>query len=197
MAVADVDAKCPDEVDIDTIIEEVMEKNGVTQEEIPDEPFDLENFIKEIGKKDKSKWSKRYFRGRAYGQFKCYNELCNNSWSSAYAWCILDLKDQNVIMKFKQECSSVRSHKDMKHLTLQDSKVSEEDPKVEPCYEDEESVQRMVEWAVHLYLNLVGRETREPTNKPVNYRSTPEHREDLCEMCKSLGRRCFERKQAV
>lgn len=190
-------AKCPDEVNIEAILKKYMKENHVDPDEIPTEaPFDVDKFIENL--KEKKNWSKRYFRGCAYGQFKCDNTLCGNSWSSPHAWCILDLKEQRVEMKFTQKCS-FKTHKHMKQLGLQDEasplEPDDEEAVVEPCYEDAESVRHMVEWAVNLYLYITKRKEREPTYHSSNYRPTPEHKEDLCEMCQRLGRLCFERKQ--
>lgn len=183
------------EVDIEAIICEIMKEKEVYTKKIDEEdPFDLEEFLNNLNNREN--WSTRYFRGHALGKFKCEETLCDNSWPSAYAWCIIDLKKQKVIKKFKQEC--LKEHKDMQHLSLEEKKKpSQQSMKktqgVYPSYEDKEAVTRMVEWAVNLHLVLVGRNEREETHYS-DYRSTPEHRQDLCEMCQRLGRLCFERK---
>ena len=185
------------EVDIESIIMEVMEKNGITPDDVEEEePFDIDIFIKNLKKKEK--WSQRYFRGRALGQFKCDSAICNNTWSSAFSWCILDLKEQRVEMKFKQECSSPQ-HKDMEQLQIEEDNLeaseSEEDFEagVEPCYCDEGAVEHMVEWAVNLFMVNTGRKEREATYHNYKYRQTPEHHQGKCEMCKREGKLCFER----
>lgn len=172
--------KCPKEVDIERIIKEIMKDEGLDPEEVQEEePFDVDNFIKTIKSGNRDEWSRRYFRGNAYGQYQCDNDLCGNSWSSAFAWCVLDLKKQTLEMKFKQECSSGKSHKDMEQLALKDKTSS--------------NVKHMVQWAVDLHLQLAGRKEKRPKSH-TNYRSTPEHMNGSCEMCKRLGRLCFERK---
>ena len=123
--------------------------------------------------------------------------------SSVTTICVqtLGLKEQKVEMKFKQQCADVKSHKDIKKLSLseatpEDTSIEEKDAEykgVEPCFEDEESVRRMVEWAVNLHLCLVGRREWSP-KKCMDYKPTPEHMDGLCEMCKCLGRLCVERK---
>ena len=124
------DTSCPDEVDIEAIIKEVMKNEKLYPREIVEEPpFNVETFIKAIKSPKKEDWSRRYFHGHAYGQFKCDNNLCTNPWSSAYAWCVLDLKEQKVEMKFKQQCADVKSHKDIKKLSL--SEATPEDTSIE------------------------------------------------------------------
>lgn len=183
------------EVDIEAIIREVMKENKLDPEEIPEEvyPFDLDVYIEDM--KDRKNWSKRYFRGHAFSQFKCEETLCDKSWPSAYAWCIIDLKKQELSMRFKQKCSA-KHVEDIEQLSLQEKPTQQKSKKTQgvyPSYEGEESVTRMVEWAVNLYLVLVGRKEREEKHYS-DYRPTPEHRQDLCEMCQRLGRLCFERK---
>lgn len=187
---------CPNEVDIEAIIKRVMEEEGLEPEDIKEEPpFDMTQFIEAIKQGDISKWSKRYFRGRAYAQFECDNDLCDHTWPSVYGWCVLDLKKQNVKEKFKQKCSLAKSHVKMQTLKLGQHPQEEEEEGVKPCYEDEESVERMVRWAVNLHFYLVGKRDRPSRNADSNYTPTAEHREDLCAMCKHMGRLCFERKK--
>ena len=89
------------EVDIDAIIREVMSENKISPSEIPEEkPFELSRFIKSFRRR--KKWSKRYFKGHARGEFKCAEATCGNTWTSPYSWCVLDLKKQAIIRKFKQ-----------------------------------------------------------------------------------------------
>ena len=173
------------------------------QEKKKESKFNVDKFMKAITKGDKSKWSRRYFRGRAYGQFVCDHKLYlkpSKNWSSAHAWCILDLKEQKVEMKVKQKCSLQELHmsEDLKQLCLRDYDQKEATSKdydgVEPCFEDIDSVKHMVEWAVNLYLYLVGRLEREHSHHTSSYTPTAEHKEWLCEMCKRLGRPCVERK---
>ena len=173
-----------DEAKARLLIQEVMEREGITPDDVPQEgPFNKERFIEDL----KSKcWSKRYFRGRAYGEFKCNKELCNNEWNSPHASCVLDLKDQKMVVKFKQECALKLDHVNMEQLDLQDraEAVDKEDMEgvVEPFFCDE-SLKKMVEWAVDLFLQLTGRKERKQPNNGDNYRSTPPHRDDLCELC--------------
>lgn len=192
-------AECLAEVNVRDIIVEVMEEKGASPDEVAEEgPFDLEEFIKTIKKKNKEKWSERYFRGRAKGQFKCNNELCerkNKGWSSIYAWCILDLKDQKVKIKIGQKCTKCQEKR--RELGLEtSSETSEEDEDeddqewIKQSYKDEESVRHMVEWAVNLHLYLVGKQDREPIYHKPSYRKTPEHKSRSCKMCKLMGVPC-------
>lgn len=169
------------EVKIKVIIKEVMAREEVEPKDVPEEePFNEDKFIADL--KEKCNWSHRYFRGRAYGQFECDKELCDNSWPSAHASCVLDLKNQEMVKKFKQECG--QTHIAMEQLDLNDeSTPSKAEDGVEPFYSDE-SMKRMVEWAVDLFLQLMGRRERKPPRNDDNYQPTPEHRKKLCELCK-------------
>lgn len=181
-------------VDIDAIIEEIMLEKGVNPEDIPEEePFDLEQFIENL--KDRNNWSLRYFRGRAHGQYKCKNILCENTWSSTRAWLILDLKEQTVERKLKEECASYEKHQDFEKLSLSESEpkpklnFAKDSVGVYPTFE-EEAVRYMVEWAVNKYLEMVG--LKEKSNFHDRQRRVDgPHRQDLCEMCVRLGGPCW------
>ncbi len=96
-------AKNQAEVNIDAIIEEVMRENGTSPSDIPEErPFSRRRFISSL--RNRKKWSKRYFKGHVNGEFKCGNDACANTWTSPHSWCILDLKEQTILMKFRQKC---------------------------------------------------------------------------------------------
>ncbi len=192
---------CKDsEVDINAIIKEIMREKKVTPEEIDkdnkEKPFVLEEFLKDL--KDRSKWSLRYFRGRAYAQFKCGNEFCDNLWSSNRAWCILDLKKQKMKLKLKQECTLYEEHPDFKYLSLSEKQEKKEldfkDDSVGafPSFEDEKSARYMVEWAVNKYLELVGRKERVFKNYDSQRQVNAPHKQSLCEMCQAMGGPCWE-----
>lgn len=162
------------EVDTDAIIKEVMEEKGISPQDIPEEqPFQLRRFVNNL--KRKKKWSRRYFNGRAKGEFKCQEGTCDRCWSSPHSWCILDLKEQKIIMKFEQMCFKGRK----KH------KKANPDYKGElPTYTNEESVTRMVEWAVDLFKDEGARQAKN------DYVPTNRHPWFLCAMCQLLRRPC-------
>ena len=185
------------EVDIDTIIEKVMEENNISPEKVPkEEPFDVDIFIENLKKKEN--WSNRYFRGHALGKFECDGAICDHKWFSAYAWCILDLKEQKMIKKFRQNCSP-KHHKDIEQLQIGEVPQSASEPVndvrvgVKPRYFDEDAARRMVEWAVGLFMELMGIKKREKADHDRSYRPTPEHHREECEMCQRLGKLCFDR----
>ena len=112
------------EVDVEAIIREIMQEKKVFPEEIEEEePFVLKKFLKNLKNKKKSQ---RYFRGRAYCQFKCQDDSCGHSWSSNRAWCILDLKEQRIEQKLKEECSLYKNHPNFKEMSLSNSDKSDD-----------------------------------------------------------------------
>lgn len=177
----------PDELKVRTIIQEVMKREGIAPDDVPEEePFNKKKFIKDL---KKGNWSKRYFRGRAYGNFKCDEELCDNTWNSPHASCVLDLKEQKMIVKFKQECALKTKHINMEQLNLQDREEAannedkDKEPGVRPFFSDE-SLRIMVEWAVDLFLQLTRRKERKQRNTAGSFIPTPAHMDGLCELCK-------------
>ena len=88
-------------LDGEQIITEVMEREGLYPEDIPQEygvnPANLQQI----------KGSRRYFRCKAFARFDEHIDTdsdCNHSWKSAHAWCVLDLKKQRIAHRFHQEC---------------------------------------------------------------------------------------------
>lgn len=229
-------AESTPEVNVNVIIREIMSANGIRPSDIPEEsPFQIKRFIASLRRK--KRWSHRYFKGHAFGEFHCSNDVCGNTWTSPHSWCVLDLKEQTMIMKFKQQCIKKKKHLKISKLDLEDSKVldlpprkhqasgtsksdgdssfssgdsesgesSSEDERSEsddpeysrpegeyPTYMNEDSVRRMVDWAVHLYLDLVsGRKEKEPKPEyPDDHTPTAPHPRYLCQMCKLLRRPC-------
>lgn len=194
-------AECIDEVDIDAIIKEVMAECGLSPDAIPAEtPFNKSSFMRNYRK---GKRSRRYYCGWASGHFTCNQVHCGHTWPSRYAWCVIDLKEQKLVMKLKQGCRKKHRQKeddedsnnpdddpeddklllDSPKSAREDDADSEEFPGVFPCYKDEKSVRRMVRWAVKCYMdtNEKGSGKRE---------KRPPHMRRYCEMCKILRRRC-------
>lgn len=179
---AEARTECVNEVDVDAIIREVMEEFGVSPADIPEEgPFEKKAFMKNL--KRKSNWSKRYYRGHANGYFKC--KSCGGHWTSYQASCIIDLKGQTLVMRFKQKCK--KNHEEEGEAT-----EGVDFTGILPCYrsrsKDKRSVRQMVKWAVELYLSLSGKKEKE--RKEGGKANRPPHISKLCEVCHMLGRRC-------
>lgn len=96
-----------DVVDVAAVIKEIMEDKTVDPKEVEEEkPFVLEDFLRDLKNR---KWSERYFKRHVHGHFDC--QYCGNMWTSNRAWCIVDLKEQVVKLRFKQECENYGKHK--------------------------------------------------------------------------------------
>lgn len=161
------------------MIDSVMRENGVTPAKIPQErgvdPTDI----------DSISHSKRYFKTKAFASFNAHSQpfgaaRCSRSWKSAHAWCVLDLKEQCIAHKLSQDCQSCNGHS-------------------MPEF-DRESMQRMAEYAVDLYLKRVGQKQWEPRGDPFDFDDMlfalddrPPHDEARCEMCRRLGRSCWKK----
>ncbi len=169
------------EMNANAIICEVMEENGISPSDIPEErTFDLERFIRSL--RHRKKWSKRYYKGRAKGEFKCGDDECANTWTSPHSWCIVDLREQTILMTFKQKCIKVKE----RHVKADPDYEGED-----PTYIDENSVRRMVQWAVNLHLYMIGKLLEKPKQElPDDHAHTAKHPPHLCQMCKLLKRRC-------
>lgn len=160
------------------VISRVMIVNGVTTAEIPQEHGVNPANIDSIGQ------SKRYFKTKAFASFGAHSRpgsgaICSRNWKSAHAWCVLDLKKQCIAHKLSQDCKSCngRSRPDL----------------------DAESMERMAEYAVDLYLKRVGRrpwQSRDPFDLDDLYFALddrPPHDESRCEMCRNLGKSCWKK----
>lgn len=162
------------------MIDTVMRENGVTTTQIPQERgVDPTNI-------DSISQSKRYFKTKAFASFNAHSRSsgagawCSRNWKSAHAWCVLDLKEQCIAHKLSQDCQSCNGH------SMPDF--------------DRESMQRMAEYAVDVYLKRVGRRQWEPRGDPFDLDDMlfalddrPPHDEARCEMCQRLGRSCWKK----
>lgn len=162
------------------MIDTVMRENRVTTAEIPQERgVDPTNI-------DSISQSKRYFKTKAFASFNAHSRpsgagaWCSRNWKSAHAWCMLDLKEQCIAHKLSQDCQSCNGH------SMPDF--------------DRESMQRMAEYAVDVYLKRVGRRQWEPRGDPFDLDDMlsalddrPPHDEARCEMCRRLGRSCWKK----
>ena len=162
------------------MIDTVMRENGVTPAEIPQERGVDPTKISSIGQ------SKRYFKTKAFASFSGHSRQsgaglwCSRNWKSAHAWCVLDLKEQCIAHKLSQDCQSCNGHS-------------------MPEF-DRESMQRMAEYAVDLYLKRVGQRQWQQREDPFDFGDMlfalddrPPHDEARCEMCRKLGRSCWKK----
>lgn len=147
---------------IQEIIERAMAEKGVTKQEIPIEsPFTTP---------ESARHSKRYFETKGFAWFSCPGNC--HRWSSAHSWCFIDLKKQTICYRDAQNCRKCESV-------------------AEPEF-TEESVERMTEYAVMRYLIKIG--TLYAVSNPNMGKNVTKgrlHDATLCEMCKRLGRSCW------
>ena len=162
------------------MIDTVMRENGVTTAEIPQERGVDPTKISSIDQ------SKRYFKTKAFASFSAHSQpsgagaRCSRNWKSAHAWCVLDLKEQCIAHKLSQDCQTCNGQS-------------------MPEF-DRESMQRMAEYAVDLYLKRVGRRQWKPREDPFDFDDMflalddrPPHDQARCEMCRKLGRSCWKK----
>ena len=107
-------AKSLSKEEITAIFDEVYEDLEIDVCKVQDEeyPFNLKAYQERM--KNRATWSKRYFRGETYGKFDCGNPRCTRkkkSWTSAHAYCILDLKRKEVARYFWQKCKECQKNK--------------------------------------------------------------------------------------
>lgn len=154
---------------VKTIIQQVMEEKGIDPKSVPtEESLECRPRPKRIKK------SKRYFLTRSRGVFPQHEDQvpdCHRTWSSAHAWSVMDLKEQQIPYCYWQKCKK------------RQCKTG-----VEPVY-DVESITRMAEWACDEFLIRMGRKER-PVNEDAPKKSTGPHDRMRCQMCRLLHRKC-------
>ena len=155
-------------VNAGAIIAAVMERNGVSAEDIPVE----KEFCEEMIKDDNFK-SKRYFLAKGQAGFVCTEvdgkTICRQ-WSSYQGNAVIDLKEQRVIVEVgKQGCRKCDDEMDKK--------------KWKTPHFGERAIESMAEHAVQKYLGNTGRGRGHVFGRPA-------HDEGRCYMCKLKGRRC-------
>lgn len=165
------------------VIAKVMMEKGVSPRSIPSEPeTDSDDF-------DSVKRSRRYFRVKGFAWFKRHKtnswsgKFCSRTWPSAHAWCVIDLKRQKIVEKIGQGCQKCEG------MSFPEF--------------DEESLERMAEYAVDSYLRKVG---KLPPAEPIDDMSIladaledskQPHDEKRCGMCQKLGRSCWKKSSYV
>ena len=154
------------------MIDEVMKANGVTTDEIPRERGVDPTDLQAITH------SKRYFKTKAFASFGLHGG-CSRSWKSAHAWCVLDLKEQRIHHKYPQDCQSCNGES-MPHF-------------------DRDSLVRMAEYAVDMYLKRCGRREWQPRSSTFEFDDMFDalddrgpHDQARCKMCRLLGRSCWK-----
>jgi len=155
------------------VIARVMAEKGVAAHLIPREGGTDPNDLKAVKK------SRRYFRVKGHAEFDEHQDPgggdCSRTWQSAHAWCIMDLKKQEIVLKFGQECQ------DCEEMVLPEF--------------DEDALERMADYAVDSYLRIVGNlpQRRHPRVYMIDddENSNP-HDEQRCELCQRLGRSCWK-----
>ena len=165
--------------DLETeVIDRIMIEKDVSPRSIPSEPETDPDDL------DSVKRSKRYFRVKGFAWFKRHGKSgsCSRTWPSAHAWCIMDLKRQEIVEKIGQDCQECEG------MSFPEF--------------DEESLERMAEYAVESYLRKVGRlSPAEPIEDMSNLSDALEeskpHDEERCGMCKRLGRSCWKKSSYV
>ncbi len=150
-------------------IADVMEEKDVDVFDIPNEP---PFYLEELSSIRSS--SQRFFMCRAFAMFDRHHK-CSRRWGSARAWCIIDLKSQTIIHRFKQDCKSCNRG-------------------VTPEY-DEEAVERMAEYAVTTFLRRSGRVRPDPfvfhdMEDALDGATNGPHDQARCDVCRILGHSC-------
>ena len=163
------------------VIARVMEEKGVLthfiRREARTDPGDLEAVKK----------SRRYFRVKGHADFEEHQKsgggYCSHTWHSAHAWCVMDLKEQEIVRKFGQEC---RQCEEM----------------VLPEF-DEDALEEMTEYAADSYLRIIGKlpesqdisddenESMDASDDEFEHGGNP-HDEQRCELCQRLGHSCWK-----
>ena len=155
------------------VIARVMEKKGVLSHRIYEEPgTDLDNL-------DAVKRSRRYFRVKGSAWFEHEDPeggTCSRTWRSAHAWCIMDLKEQEIAQTFGQECQQCEEM-------------------VYPDF-DEDALERMADYATDSYLRKIGELPWQPKSRDMSdddeHEDSKPHDEQRCELCQMLGGSCWK-----
>ena len=155
--------------DASAIIREVMAENDVdparVRSEDPIQPSNL----------DRIRRSRRYFLTKGFANFPRHEGFCGRTWTSAHAWCVIDLKKQRIYHRYSQECQNCEGEG-------------------KPVY-DEPAIRQMAEWVCKRYLIRVGLlddEEEPPSDEDAPTKSSQPHDTARCEMCRLLGGECWQ-----
>lgn len=150
-------------------IQKAMTEKGITTDEIP-----RENQVNDPSIPDSINRSKRYFRVRGFARFR-EHDGCRRTWASVNGWAVMDLKQQVLCYRYSEECRSCKGSS-------------------QPNF-DNEALAKMANWATDKYLERCGRLRRSPLDMSAMQDSLPTrgpHDMDRCEMCRRLGRECWQ-----
>ena len=116
--------------------------------------------------------SKRYFDTKGFAWFRCPQK--QKDWPSVRAWCVIDLKLQEICHRYYQKCNKCDS-KAYPNFTV-------------------ESLKKMAEYAVKQFLIRTGRLSPSAHVPHIDTGITKggPHDEERCGKCKSLGRSCWK-----
>ena len=156
------------------VIARIMEEKGVLLHRIRKEPGTDLNDLEAV------KTSRRYFRVKGSAWFEEHEEpgggTCSRSWRSAHAWCIMDLKEQEIAQTFGQECQQCEEM-------------------VYPDF-DEDALERMADYATDSYLRKIRKLPRQPKPRDMSdddeHEDSNPHDERRCELCQMLGSSCWK-----
>jgi len=163
------------------VIARVMEEKGVLTRLIRREDGTDPNDLEAVKK------SRRYFRVKGHADFdehqKSGGGYCSHTWHSAHAWCVMDLKGQELVLKFGQECQ------DCEEMVLPEF--------------DEDALEEMAEYAADSYLRIIGKlpqpqdisddenESMDASDDEFEHGGNP-HDAQRCELCQRLGHSCWK-----
>lgn len=128
------------------IISKVMKEENIETIDIPDDLHVDPSNVQQV----KSRDCKRYYMCTAFAKFDSHEDPRpirerdghTNTWTSAYAWCTIDLKQQCIAHRWSQRCGICGGES-------------------YPWY-DEMALERMTEYAVKRYLTKAGIQSIEP-----------------------------------
>ena len=161
------------------IIAAAMDLHGVTVEAIPVEVPFSRPLLRNRGSPIKD--SERYFLLKDIAQFDHRFEEdhdgCDHTWISHNVWCVIDLKEQDIVYRGSQKCNECGkwvtayfggSHRG-KNVVLK----------------------RLAKWAVQEYYRRIGKPLDDQGfRKPRPRRRDKPHEEDKCSECQYWGERC-------
>ncbi len=154
---------------IKAIILKEMARQNVNAEEIPKER------VFTLPKNHKN--SKRYFETKGLAWFVCmksHNKGNYKRWPSAHSWCFIDLKEQKICYRDKQQCNV--------HNT-----TAENGPEF-----TKEALEKMAKYAVEGFLIKMGLGL--PPGRSTRTKQTEggPHDKARCGKCTRLGRSCWK-----
>lgn len=148
--------------DIKTIIQEAMDDEDITTDEIPWE----HRFTSPRNARN----SERFFEVRGFAWYCCPEK--DRSWPSAHSWCFIDLKKQKICYRYKQGCKKCEC-------------------KAKPQF-TEPAITRMARHVVKRYLIKIGElEIPPPADTDSKMTKGGPHDQQRCSKCKALGHSCW------